>query len=164
MNECRIHRTVCWFFQLVAAAILLHTLYFNFRGAEESVDIFTKLGMEPWGRFGSGVLELMAAVLSLSGRWSTYGAAMAVGIMAGAIASNLKRLGVVVNDDGGLRFALAWTVFLAGAVVLWLRRSELPWIGHRFKPTTCVLADRTESQILENTPPFSRGVDWQSPV
>jgi hypothetical protein len=48
--------------RVIAAIILLQTLYFKFTGAEESIYIFTKVGMEPWGRIGSGVGELIAAI------------------------------------------------------------------------------------------------------
>ncbi len=132
MNSCKTHRNVTWTFQIIAAAILLQTLFFKFTGAEESVYIFTKLGAEPWGRIGSGIAELIAAGLLLSGRFSIYGAGMAMGVMAGAIGSHLTKLGIVVKDDGGLLFVLACVVFLSGALVVWLRRSEIPFFGSRF--------------------------------
>ena len=137
MNSCKRHRNVTWTFQIIAAAILFQTLFFKFTAAEESVYIFTKLGAEPWGRIGSGIAELIAAGLLLSGRFSIYGAAMAMGVMAGAIGSHLTKLGIVVKDDGGLLFALAWTVFLSSALVVWLRRSEIPLIGVRFAAVDC---------------------------
>ena len=137
MNSCKIHRIVTWTFQIIAAAILLQTLFFKFTGAEESVYIFTKLGAEPWGRIGSGIAELIAAGLLLSGRFSVYGAGMAMGVMAGAIGSHLTKLGIVVKDDGGLLFVLACVVFLSGALVVWLRRSEIPFFGSRFATPRC---------------------------
>lgn len=140
MISCKLHRNVSWTFQVIAAAILLQTLFFKFTGAEESVYIFTKLGAEPWGRIGSGVAELIAAGLLLSGRFSVHGAGMAMGVMVGAIGSHLTKLGIVVKDDGGLLFALACVVFASGAIVVWLRRSELPLIGGWFAPVTCATA------------------------
>ena len=137
MNSCRIHRTVAWTFQVVAAAILLQPLFFKFTGAEESVYIFTTLGIEPWGRVASGMVELIAAGLLLSGRFSLHGAVLAMGVMVGAIGSHLTKLGIAVKGDGGLLFALAWTVFLSAGVVAWLRRAEWPVIGRRFVPPAC---------------------------
>ena len=137
MNSCKTHRIVTWTFQIIAAAILLQTLFFKFTGAEESVYIFTKLGAEPWGRIASGIAELIAAGLVLSGRFSVYGAGMAMGVMAGAIGSHLTKLGIVVKDDGGLLFVLACVVFLSGALVVWLRRSEIPFFGSRFAAPRC---------------------------
>ncbi len=119
--------------QLIAAGILLQTLFFKFTAAEESVYIFTTLGMEPWGRIGSGVAELIAAGLLLYPPTAAVGAALAMGVMSGAMVSHLTLLGVVVKDDGGLLFFLAITVFIASAAVLVIRRTELPVIGRYFE-------------------------------
>ncbi|MCB0312144.1 MAG: DoxX family protein, partial [Calditrichaeota bacterium] len=66
--------TLSWLLRLVAAAILLQTLFFKFTGAEESVKIFSALGVEPWGRIGTGMMELLAAVLLLVPRTAAIGA------------------------------------------------------------------------------------------
>ena len=137
MNPCQRHRIATWTFQIIAAAILLQTLFFKFTSAEESVSIFTGLWAEPWGRIGSGIAQLIAAGLLLSGRFSVHGAGMAMGVMAGAIGSHFTNLGIVVQDDGGLLFALACTVFLSSALVVWLRRSEIALIGGRFSAVDC---------------------------
>lgn len=121
-----------WVLRLVAAVILLQTLYFKFTGAPESVYIFTKVGAEPWGRIGSGVVELIAAVLLLVPRTSWLGALIAIGVMAGAIFSHLMLLGIEVQGDKGLLFFLAITVFVSSAVILFLSRTQLPLIGQRF--------------------------------
>ncbi len=115
-----------WIGQLVAAAILLQTLYFKFTGAPESVYIFTTLGMEPWGRIASGVVELVAALMLLVPATAGIGAVIALGVMAGAILSHLTKLGISVQGDGGLLFGLAVTVFLASLLVAWLRRESIP--------------------------------------
>src|SRR5829696_5171310 len=98
----RTQTLVSWILQLVVAAILVQTLFFKFTAAEESVYIFTTVGAEPWGRIGSGVLELIAAVLLLVPATVTYGAILATGSMAGAILSHLTILGIEVMGDGGL--------------------------------------------------------------
>lgn len=128
-NLSKVQIGVSWGLQLLAAGILLQTLYFKFSGAEESVYIFTALGVEPWGRIGSGVAELMAAVLLLAPATAPLGALLAMGVMAGAIVSHLTILGIEVKGDGGLLFALALTVFLASAIVLVIRREQLPFVG-----------------------------------
>ena len=120
---------VSWVLQLVGAAILLQTLYFKFTGADESVYIFTTVGAEPWGRIGSGVLELIAAVLLLVPSTAALGALMAAGLMAGAIMSHLTILGIEVQGDGGLLFGLAVTVFVAGVGVAVIRRADIPVVG-----------------------------------
>jgi hypothetical protein len=123
---------VSWILRAVAAVILLQTLFFKFTAAPESVYIFTRVGAEPWGRIGSGVLELIAAVLLLVPRTAWLGAGIALGVMTGAIVSHLTVLGVVVMNDGGLLFALAFAVFLSSVVVIALHRREIPVIGKRF--------------------------------
>ena len=115
--------------QLIAAGILVQTLFFKFTGAEESVYIFTRLGLEPWGRIGSGVTELIACVLLLTPRTVPLGAIPALGVISGAIVSHVTKLGIVVKGDGGLLFALAIVVFVASAVVLVIRRAQIPVIG-----------------------------------
>lgn len=120
-----------WAAQITVATILAQTLYFKFTAAEESVYIFTTLGAEPWGRIGSGIVELIACVLILWPRSIVYGALLAVGVMAGAIMSHLTRLGIVVQDDGGLLFGLALTTTAAALLVLFVRRKQLPRIGRQ---------------------------------
>ena len=118
---------VAWLLQVLVAVILLQTLYFKFTGAPESVYIFQQVGMEPWGRYGSGVAELAAAVLLLWPGRAAWGALLALGVISGAIFFHLTRLGLEVQGDGGLLFALAVTVFAGSLVVVLLRRRELPW-------------------------------------
>jgi hypothetical protein len=118
-----------WLLQIVVAVILLQTLFFKFTGAPESIYIFTTVGAEPWGRYGSGVMELVAAVLLLIPGTVAIGALLAVGVGIGAIFSHLTLLGIEVQGDGGLLFALACVVLVASAVVLALHRRELPLVG-----------------------------------
>ena len=120
-----------WVLRLAAAGILLQTLFFKFTAAPESVYIFTKVGLEPWGRIASGVVELIAALLILSPRLTWLGSTIAVGVMAGAILSHLTLLGIEVQGDKGLLFALALVVFVAAAINLFLHRAEIPLIGRK---------------------------------
>lgn len=119
----------CWTLQLLAAAILAQTLFFKFSGSEESRYIFTRLGVEPWGRWAAGVAELVAVALLLHPRTAVLGAALSLAVATGAILGHLTRLGIVVRDDGGLLFALALVVFVASAGVLVIRRDQVPVIG-----------------------------------
>jgi len=124
-------KVIDWIVRLVAAGILLQTLAFKFLGAEESVFIFSQLGVEPWGRIASGVVELVAAILILLPRTVWVGCLLALGVMAGAIFSHLFVLGIEVLDDGGLLFALAIVVSVSCIVSLLIHRSELPFVGRR---------------------------------
>src|SRR5438034_7906075 len=112
-----------WVLRITAAIILLQTLFFKFTGAPESVYIFTKVGAEPWGRIGSGVVELIAAILILTPRFTWLGSLLAIGVMAGAILSHVTVLGIEVRSDKGLLFALALIVFVCSTVNL-LRSEE----------------------------------------
>jgi putative oxidoreductase len=126
---CSHSRTECilsWTCRIAAAAILAQTLFFKFTGAEESIYIFTKVGLEPWGRYGSGVAELIAAVLLLTPRFAWAGALLTLGVISGAIVSHLTVLGIVVKDDGGLLFGLAIAVFATSAITAFLHRRQIP--------------------------------------
>jgi len=124
-------RIVSRFLRLTVAVILLQTLFFKFTGAPESVYIFETLGLEPHGRIGSGVAELIAAVLLLWPGRVVWGAGLALVVITGAIGSHLTGLGIEVQGDGGLLFGLAVFVWLASAVLLVLHRAELPFIPRR---------------------------------
>lgn len=116
-----------WGLRAVAAIILLQTLYFKFTAAPESVYIFSTLGMEPWGRIGSGIAELIASILLLIPSTAAYGALLSLGVISGAIFFHLTKLGIalpLVGDHGEL-FILAIIVFAASAGVLYLHRNEI---------------------------------------
>jgi putative oxidoreductase len=130
-------RRVSWGARIVVAAILLQTLFFKFTGAPEPVHIFSTLGMEPWGRIGSGIAELVASVLLLVPATAGVGAAIALAVIVGALGAHFGPLGIaiVVNgeSDGGLLFLLAWVVLAGSLTLLWLHRRELPFVGARFR-------------------------------
>jgi hypothetical protein len=121
-----------WACQIIAAVILGQTLFFKFTGAPEPIFIFTTLGAEPWGRIGSGIMELAAVVLLLMPRTAAAGAGLAIGLMGGAIGAHLTKLGIEVQGDGGTLFGLAITTLACAVVVLLIRRRELPVVGHLF--------------------------------
>lgn len=126
---------VSWICRIVIAVILLQTLFFKFTGAEESRYIFTTLmgaELEAYGRIGSGLVELAAAVLILLPSTVWLGALLAFGTISGAIFSHLTKLGIEVKDDGGLLFVLALTVFVLSAVLLLVHRRQIPVLGHAF--------------------------------
>lgn len=114
-----------WAAQILAAVILGQTLFFKFTAAPESVELFTILGLEPFGRIGIGVAELIAVVLLLIPRTAPLGGLLGVGLMMGAVFSHLTQLGIVFLDDGGSLFAMAVVTLLASASVVWLRRRQL---------------------------------------
>lgn len=117
---------VVWIVKLVAVIILVQTLFFKFSGAEESVYIFTKLGIEPFGRIGSGIVELLASVLILIPRTTLLGALLGFGTMLGAIFSHLFVLGIEVKNDGGVLFILAIITLLCCSILIFQNKSNIP--------------------------------------
>ena len=111
--------------RLLAAVIMFQTLYFKFGASEESVYIFETVGMEPWGRIGVGVLELVASILLLVNRTAWIGAGIALGLMTGAIGMHLTLLGIEVQGDGGYLFFLACVVFACAAFVLVVEKDKV---------------------------------------
>ncbi len=120
--------------RFTAAIILLQTLAYKFTAHPDSVHIFSTLGLEPYGRIGTGVLELIAGGLLAYGRFSYLGAVLSLGLMSGAIFSHLAMLGIEVNGDGGSLFALAVITFICSAGVLYLQRAQLFRIFSRLFP------------------------------
>ena len=135
-----------WACRIIAAIILLQTLFFKFTAAPESIYIFTKLGafihtyvpfasigtVEGAGRIGSGIMELIAAVLLLTPRFVWAGSILAMAATGGAIVSHLTFLGIEVQGDKGLLFFLAITVFVTSGIALFLHRLQIPVFGKRF--------------------------------
>jgi len=135
-----------WACRIVAAIILLQTLFFKFTAAPESVYIFTKLGasihtyvpfasigtVEASARIGSGTMELIAAVLLLTPRFVWAGPVLAMAATGGAIVSHLTFLGIEVQGDKGLLFFLAVVVWVTSAITLYLHRMQIPVLGERF--------------------------------
>lgn len=117
-------KVIFWSIRIIPTLILWQTLYFKFNGAEESIYIFTTMGLEPWGRYLTGITELIAGVALLIPRYSWIGAVLAAGIMAGAIFSHLTTLGIVVLDDGGYLFGLAITVLIFSLIVLYSEKNK----------------------------------------
>ena len=115
-----------WAAQIIAALILGQTLFFKFAGAPESIYIFERLGVEPWGRYLTGLFEIVAVVLLLIPRTAGLGALMAIGLMLGALGSHITTLGIEVQGDGGLLFGLAVTTLIAASTVAYLQRRHIP--------------------------------------
>jgi hypothetical protein len=127
-------KIISWLCRIIVAGILLQTLFFKFSGAEESKYIFTKLmgaEYEAVGRIGSGIFELISAILILFPGTVAIGAVISLGVISGAILSHLTELGIVVQDDGGTLFILAVTIFVLSLVTLIIHRKELPIVGSK---------------------------------
>lgn len=125
---------IYWAARIVAAFIMLQTLYFKFTASPESVYIFTTVGMEPWGRIGVGIFELFASVLILVPSLVWMGSLLALGLMAGAIGMHATLLGIEVMGDGGQLFIYSLIVAICSAYAFWQSRSTIPTTIKRFLP------------------------------
>jgi uncharacterized membrane protein YphA (DoxX/SURF4 family) len=114
-----------WILRLVAAVIMIQTLYFKFTGHPQSVALFTQLGMEPWGRIGTGVMELIASILILYPRTTGWGAALGMGLMGGALFFHLTKLGIVFDGDAVL-FIYALITFVC-CLILFIKYRQQVW-------------------------------------
>lgn len=111
--------------RIIVAIILIQTLRFKFSGHPDSVYIFEKVGLEPIGRIGIGILELIAGILILIPKTVWMGAVLALGILGGAIMMHLTQIGIEVGNDGGLLFFTAIITFILSGIILYMNRSEI---------------------------------------
>jgi len=118
--------------RIIIAVILVQTLWFKFSAHPDSVYIFTQVGMEPYGRIGIGVMELIASILILIPRTIWLGAGLVLGIIGGAIMMHLSQLGVEVNGDSGKLFYMGVLTFILSLIVLFYDRRNVPIIGKMF--------------------------------
>lgn len=113
-----------WIIRIIPAIIMLQTLFFKFSAAPESIAIFTKLGIEPYGRIGTGIIELVASILLLIPNKSRFGALIGFCVMFGALLSHLTILGISVNNDSGTLFTLALITFICCSLILFVERDK----------------------------------------
>jgi len=118
--------------RILIAIILIQTLRFKFSAHPDSVYIFSRVGLEPVGRIGIGVLELIAGILLLVPKTVWAGAGLTMGILGGAIMMHLTQLGIEINGDSGVLFYTAVFVFLVSGIILWNYKKDIPVIGNKF--------------------------------
>ena len=111
-------KIILWILQIIVSIILIQTLFFKFLGLQESVQIFSAIGIEPLGRYLTAIIELISSILLLSWRFSLLGAIITSIVMIGAIVSHITILGI--ND----LFYLAITTFIISLIIIYLRRKE----------------------------------------
>lgn len=119
--------------KITAAFIMVQTLIFKFTGAQESIDLFTKVAgeNEAFIRIGTGIMELIASILLFIPKKTWLGALLTVGLMSGAIMSHLTKIGIEHNNDGGTLFTMAIITFICGGILLFLNKKQLPFINQK---------------------------------
>jgi len=123
------HKSLILILRIVVALILIQTLRFKFTAHPDSVYIFTKVGLEPFGRIAIGVLELIAAILLLIPKTVWAGALLTIGLLSGAVLMHLTQLGIEINNDGGTLFYMAVGVLILSSIILFNQRKKIPFIG-----------------------------------
>jgi len=123
---------ISWALRLATAIILLQTLYFKFTGQPESIELFAKLGVEPWGRIGTGIFELVASILLLVPATVFFGALLGAGLMSGAILSHIAVIGIESQGDGGQLFMLAIIVMICSTTLLLMHKQTGLNLYHKF--------------------------------
>ena len=115
--------------RVLVSVILLQTLFYKFSAHQDSIFIFTQVGMEPWGRIGIGFLELIASALLFLPRKIWLGAGLASGLMSGAVFMHITMLGIEVNSDGGLLFYTAVLTLILSLIILWNHKNDIPFLN-----------------------------------
>ena len=126
------HKYVYLSLRIIIAIILVQTLRYKFTGHPDSIYIFTQVGLEPYGRIGIGLIELIAAILILIPKTIWLGAGLTIGVLSGAIFFHLTNIGIEVNGDGGGLFYMGLGTLVLSCIVLWLDRKSIPIIGKKF--------------------------------
>ena len=126
------HKYVYLSLRIIIAIILVQTLRYKFTGHPDSIYIFTQVGLEPYGRIGIGLIELIAAILILIPKTVWLGAGLTIGVLSGAIFFHLTNIGIEVNGDGGGLFYMGLGTLVLSCIVLWLDRKSIPIIGKKF--------------------------------
>lgn len=124
-------KIISWIFRIIAAAIMAQTLYYKFTGAEESVKLFALIGMEPWGRFGVGIMELIASLLLLVPKTKILGAFLGIGLMCGALFFHFTQIGIVDASGSALLFIYACIALISCVLILVIHNKELKNIVSR---------------------------------
>ncbi len=134
---------VSWILQLVVAFLLGQTLFFKLTGAPETIALFEIVGAEPMGRYATAIAELVCVVLLLIPKTSVIGAIGSLGVISGAIMSHITKLGISIDPvelgkpeiaplEGPTLFVMAVVVFVSSAIVIVIRRTQIPVIGGKF--------------------------------
>ncbi|WP_111683000.1 DoxX family membrane protein [Winogradskyella tangerina] len=124
-------KTIILILRIAVAIILIQTLRFKFTAHPDSVYIFETVGLEPIGRIGIGILELIAGILLLIPKTVWAGAALTLGLIGGAIMMHLTQLGIEVRGDGGVLFYTAIITFILSGIILYYNRESIPFLGKK---------------------------------
>ena len=121
---------ISWVAQIIVVVILGQTLFFKFTDAPEVVELFSKLGMGPFGYKLIGFLELIACVLLLIRPSIIWGAILSWGLMSGAIMGHITKIGF--SGDAGTLGSMAIAAWLLSCLIIYLRKNQISIIANMF--------------------------------
>lgn len=108
---------VLWVLQVLVAAAFLGAGFQKLIAAEPMVELFNTIGFGQWFMYLTGALEVIGAVALLIPRFIALGALLLVGVMAGAVITNLA-----IGDNP----VPAVVLLVVTAIITWARRDRLP--------------------------------------
>jgi hypothetical protein len=106
-----------WVLQVLGAAMFLFVGYQKLSGSPDMVALFQAIGVGQWFRYVTGALESLGAIALLVPRLRALGALGLVGVMIGALITDLFVVGITPLP------ALISLVIVG--IVAWGRRAEL---------------------------------------
>jgi putative oxidoreductase len=115
-----------WVLQILLVLAFILPVYRKFAGVQESVDLFDELGYGQWLRYAVGLLELVLAVGLLVPAVAGLAALGLVGVMAGAVLTE------IYVESG--RWVLPLVLMVLAAVVAVGRRERSLALLRRGRP------------------------------
>ena len=147
MDRSKAMQYLPWVMAAFIAIVFLQSLFFKFTNSFETQHIFGTIGewmasvgfpefaatgFAAYGGYTVGTVELIASLLLLTRRTQLLGAALAFGVISGAIFFHLFTplgVSVIINEagdrDGGQLFAMAVLVWLFSIIIMFIRRGDV---------------------------------------
>lgn len=108
-----------WIFIILAFAILVYNAYLKLNSNSGAIQLFSGLGLEPYGRFAIGLFELTAALLLLYPGTVKYGAVLGFILMTGVIFIHITKIGIALNGNYSF-FFMGVIAFFCCTGLIWM--------------------------------------------
>lgn len=129
MNKSNI---IIWVLRIALAGLYLMMSLPKFAGADMTIHIFSSIGIEPWGRYLTGAIEVLVFLLVLIPATTIYGVLLSLVTIFGALMTHFFIIGIVVKNasgtinDGGEIFITALIILALSLINLYVHRSAVP--------------------------------------
>jgi len=108
-----------WILIIPTVLILIYNAYVKLSSSPGAIQLFTGLGLEPYGRLLLGATEIFAALLIVYPPTMKYGAVLGVILMSGVILIHLTKLGIALGGDYSF-FIMGIVAFCCSAALIWI--------------------------------------------